>query len=122
MILLDEFEKAHPQLLDLLLQVLGEGRLSDAGGRLADFCNAVVILTSNLGAESFQQGAFGFAGEGVPADRDAASPTSSGEVHRYLKDPNCSTASTASCHRAADSRRGARDRRAAPLKRLEWAT
>src|SRR5262249_30690931 len=63
-VLLDEFEKAHPLLFDLLLQVLGEGRLTDAAGRLADFCNAMVILTSNLGAESFQQGAFGFPGTG----------------------------------------------------------
>jgi DNA polymerase III delta prime subunit len=61
-VLLDEVEKAHPLLFDLLLQVLGEGRLTDAGGRLADFSNAVVILSSNLGAESFQRGAFGFAG------------------------------------------------------------
>jgi ATP-dependent Clp protease ATP-binding subunit ClpA len=60
-VLLDEFEKAHPQLFDLLLQVLGEGRLTDAGGRLADFSNAVVILTSNLGAESYQRGVFGLA-------------------------------------------------------------
>jgi ATP-dependent Clp protease ATP-binding subunit ClpA len=59
-LLLDEFEKAHPLFFDLLLQVLGEGRLTDAAGRLADFTNTVVILTSNLGAESFQQGAFGF--------------------------------------------------------------
>lgn len=60
-LLLDEFEKAHPQFFDLLLQMLGEGRLTDAGGRVADFCNTVVILTSNLGAESYQQGGFGFA-------------------------------------------------------------
>jgi ATP-dependent Clp protease ATP-binding subunit ClpA len=72
-LLLDEFEKAHPLFLDLLLQVLGEGRLTDAAGRLADFCNTVVILTSNLGAESYQQGAFGFAGEGAdPAGRETA--------------------------------------------------
>ncbi|HTU23025.1 MAG TPA: AAA family ATPase [Gemmataceae bacterium] len=66
-LLFDEFEKAHPQFFDLLLQVLGEGRLTDAAGRLADFTNSVIILTSNLGAESYQQGAFGFAeaaGEG----------------------------------------------------------
>lgn len=61
-LLFDEFEKAHPQFFDLLLQVLGEGRLTDAAGRLADFTNTVIILTSNLGAESYQQGAFGFAG------------------------------------------------------------
>jgi ATP-dependent Clp protease ATP-binding subunit ClpA len=64
-ILLDEFEKAHPLFFDQLLQVLGEGRLTDATGRLADFCNAVVIMTSNLGAESFQQGAFGFVRDGL---------------------------------------------------------
>jgi ATP-dependent Clp protease ATP-binding subunit ClpA len=58
-VLLDEVEKADPQLFDLLLQVLGEGRLTDAHGRLADFCNSVVIMTSNLGAETYQQGVFG---------------------------------------------------------------
>ncbi len=44
-VLLDEVEKADAQLFDLLLQVLGEGRLTDAHGRLADFCNSVVIMT-----------------------------------------------------------------------------
>ena len=58
-VLLDEFEKGHPAAFDLLLQVLGDGRLTDAAGRVADFTNAVVILTSNLGAESFGRGAFG---------------------------------------------------------------
>jgi ATP-dependent Clp protease ATP-binding subunit ClpA len=73
-VLLDEFEKAHPLFFDLLLQVLGEGRLTDAAGRLADFTNTVVVLTSNLGAESYQQGAFGFAGVAGdgPARREAA--------------------------------------------------
>ena len=59
-LLLDEFEKAHPAFFDLLLQVLGEGRLTDASGRLANFCNCVVIMTSNLGAASFQKGPMGF--------------------------------------------------------------
>lgn len=59
-ILLDEFEKAHPACFDLLLQVLGEGRLSDGRGRTADFSNSVIIMTSNLGAASFQQAAPGF--------------------------------------------------------------
>ncbi len=49
-ILLDEIEKAHPAMFDLLLQVLGEGRLTDALGRTADFRNAILILTSNLGS------------------------------------------------------------------------
>jgi ATP-dependent Clp protease ATP-binding subunit ClpA len=59
-VLLDEFEKAHHSFFDLLLQVLGEGRLTDSLGRVADFSNAVVIMTSNLGAESFQRGLVGF--------------------------------------------------------------
>ena len=60
-VLLDEFEKAHPSFYDLLLQVLGEGRLTDAAGRLAEFHNAIIIMTSNLQASEFQQGPFGFA-------------------------------------------------------------
>ncbi|HYF51806.1 MAG TPA: AAA family ATPase, partial [Planctomycetota bacterium] len=48
-VLLDEVEKAHPNVFDLLLQVLGEGRLTDARGRTADFTNAIIIMTSNLG-------------------------------------------------------------------------
>jgi ATP-dependent Clp protease ATP-binding subunit ClpC len=60
-LLLDEFEKADSAVFDLLLQVLGEGRLTDAAGRVADFSNAAIILTSNLGAQTFQVGAVGFA-------------------------------------------------------------
>jgi ATP-dependent Clp protease ATP-binding subunit ClpA len=59
-LLLDEFEKADPSFFDLLLQVLGDGRLTDAAGRVADFCNTVVIMTSNLGAREFQRGSVGF--------------------------------------------------------------
>ena len=51
-ILLDEIEKAHSSVFDLLLQLLGEGRLTDAAGQTADFCNCIIILTSNLGASS----------------------------------------------------------------------
>ncbi|MFN0084537.1 MAG: AAA family ATPase [Blastocatellia bacterium] len=50
-ILLDEIEKAHRDTFNLLLQVMGEGRLTDAIGRTADFTNAILILTSNLGAK-----------------------------------------------------------------------
>jgi ATP-dependent Clp protease ATP-binding subunit ClpB len=51
-VLFDEVEKAHPRVLTLLLQVLDEGRLTDSKGRTVDFTNAVIILTSNLGAQS----------------------------------------------------------------------
>jgi ATP-dependent Clp protease ATP-binding subunit ClpB len=49
--LFDEIEKAHPQVLDLLLGALGEGRLTDAKGRFCDFSNAIVCFTSNLGVK-----------------------------------------------------------------------
>ena len=54
-ILLDEIEKADPTIFDLLLQVLGEGRLTDAAGRTTDLRNAVVLMTSNLGARAEQK-------------------------------------------------------------------
>lgn len=66
-ILFDEVEKAHPAAFDLLLQVLGEGRLSDALGRTADFTNCVIILTSNLGAQQ-AGGGLGVAGHEVRGD------------------------------------------------------
>lgn len=59
-VLLDEFEKAHHSFFDLLLQMLGEGRLTDSVGRVADFTNAVIVMTSNLGASEFQRGKSGF--------------------------------------------------------------
>jgi DNA polymerase III delta prime subunit len=54
-VLLDEIEKAHSEVHDLLLQVLGEGRLTDALGRTADFSNVLIVLTSNLGVREAQQ-------------------------------------------------------------------
>ncbi|NGX41867.1 MAG: ATP-dependent Clp protease ATP-binding subunit ClpC [Chlamydiae bacterium] len=50
-VLFDEIEKAHPDVMDLLLQILEEGRLSDAFGRKVDFRNTIIIMTSNLGAD-----------------------------------------------------------------------
>ncbi len=50
-VLFDEIEKAHPDVMDLLLQILEEGRLSDSFGRKVDFRHAIVIMTSNLGAD-----------------------------------------------------------------------
>jgi ATP-dependent Clp protease ATP-binding subunit ClpB len=50
-VLFDEIEKAHPRVLDVLLQVMEEGRLTDGQGRLASFSETVIIMTSNLGAE-----------------------------------------------------------------------
>jgi ATP-dependent Clp protease ATP-binding subunit ClpB len=50
-ILLDEVEKAHPDVFNVLLQVLEDGRLTDGQGRTVDFKNTVIIMTSNLGSE-----------------------------------------------------------------------
>ena len=61
-VLLDEIEKAHPEVFDLLLQVLGEGRLTDALGRTVDFSNVIIVLTSNLGVREAQSG-IGYLGE-----------------------------------------------------------
>jgi len=60
-ILLDEIEKAHPEVFNILLQILDEGRLTDGQGRTVNFRNTVIIMTSNIGAELIQkQGAIGF--------------------------------------------------------------
>jgi ATP-dependent Clp protease ATP-binding subunit ClpB len=50
-VLFDEVEKGHPEVLDILLAVIGEGRLTDAQGRFCDFSNAIVLFTSNLGVK-----------------------------------------------------------------------
>lgn len=82
-VLLDEVEKADPSLFDVLLQVLGEGRLTDGAGRLADFTNSVVIMTSNLGAESYGRLTAGFAGD--PAQAAAAELHFEREVKAFLR-------------------------------------
>jgi len=59
LVLFDEIEKAHPEVFDLLLGILGEGRLTDSLGRLVDFRMAVVCMTSNLGVERSEPTGFG---------------------------------------------------------------
>jgi len=54
-ILLDEVEKAHSDVFNILLQVLDDGRLTDGQGRTVDFCNAVVVMTSNIGSQIIQE-------------------------------------------------------------------
>ncbi|MCR8671437.1 ATP-dependent Clp protease ATP-binding subunit [Agrococcus sp. HG114] len=72
-VLLDEIEKAHPDIFNLLLQVLEDGRLTDGQGRTVDFRNTVVIMTSNLGSEflASRSGPIGFtAGDGTGSPDD----------------------------------------------------
>jgi ATP-dependent Clp protease ATP-binding subunit ClpC len=76
-VLLDEIEKAHPEVWNVLLQVMDDGRLTDGEGRTVDFTNAVVVMTSNLGAGAAKRG-IGFTARepGAEADRMLAAAKS----------------------------------------------
>ncbi|MEY4327870.1 MAG: hypothetical protein RIR71_540 [Actinomycetota bacterium] len=63
-VLFDEIEKAHPDIFNSLLQILEEGRLTDGQGRVVDFKNTVIIMTTNLGTKEITRGALGFTLEG----------------------------------------------------------
>ncbi|KAJ3634388.1 hypothetical protein Zmor_019131 [Zophobas morio] len=71
-ILFDEVEKAHPQVLNVLLQLLDEGRLTDGQGRVVNFRNTIIIMTSNLGAELLINESNGFSSELINAVKQAA--------------------------------------------------
>ncbi len=82
-LLFDELEKVHPAFYDLLLQILGEGRLTDARGRVADFCSTIIIMTSNIGARSFQSGSIGF---GEPSNlQETASAHFKSQVQSFFR-------------------------------------
>ena len=63
-VLFDEIEKAHPDIFNSLLQILEEGRLTDGQGRVVDFKNTIIIMTTNLGTRDISRGTMGFALEG----------------------------------------------------------
>ena len=68
-VLFDEIEKAHPDTMNILLQILEEGKLTDSFGRSVDFRNTVILMTSNLGSEFVRKGgALGFGRSGAEAD------------------------------------------------------
>jgi ATP-dependent Clp protease ATP-binding subunit ClpC len=70
-VLFDEIEKAHPDVFNILLQVLEDGRLTDGHGRTVDFRNTVIIMTSNLGTAGMQRKSFGFrTGDQAGEDED----------------------------------------------------
>jgi ATP-dependent Clp protease ATP-binding subunit ClpC len=84
-VLLDEVEKAHPDVFNLLLQMLDDGRLTDGQGRTVDFSNTVVIMTSNIGSDlitSSTGGGLGFAS----AERDDPSENLRDRLMRRLRD------------------------------------
>jgi ATP-dependent Clp protease ATP-binding subunit ClpC len=69
-VLFDEIEKAHPDVFNILLQILEDGRLTDGHGRTVDFRNTVIIMTSNLGTGEFGRQAFGFRTDGRERELD----------------------------------------------------
>ncbi len=70
-LLLDEIEKAHPDIFNILLQVMDHGTLTDNNGRKADFRNVVIIMTTNAGAETLSKTQIGFTKSGVGGDEMA---------------------------------------------------
>ena len=85
-ILLDEIEKAHPDVFNLLLQILEDGRLTDGQGRTVDFRNCIIIMTSNLGTGDLSQRPFGFnPAAGDDRNSGIVTPELSRSVHDALK-------------------------------------
>jgi len=83
-LLLDEIEKAHPDLFNILLQVMDHGTLTDNNGKQADFRNVVLIMTSNVGAREMSANPIGFGGERDPSPKLALEKTFSPEFRNRL--------------------------------------
>jgi len=85
-VLLDEIEKAHPDVFNMLLQIMEEGKLTDSFGRTVDFRNTVLILTTNIGAELIKSGGgFGFAKRDEEATYEKMKDLLHKEVERYFR-------------------------------------
>ncbi len=85
-VLLDEIEKAHPDVFNMLLQIMEEGQLTDSFGRHVDFRNVILIMTSNIGAELIKnKGGFGFAKQSEEIDYEKMKQTLNSEIERYFR-------------------------------------
>ena len=85
-VLLDEIEKAHPDVYNMLLQIMEEGHLTDSFGRKVDFKNAILIMTTNVGAKSIASGGFGFeASQNTDASYERMKRDVMGEISRVFK-------------------------------------
>jgi ATP-dependent Clp protease ATP-binding subunit ClpC len=85
-LLLDEIEKAHPDVYNILLQIMDEGRLTDSFGRIIDFKNVVVIMTSNIGAELIKNNSgFGFGKKTPEANYEKMRDMLHKEVERHFR-------------------------------------
>ena len=81
-ILLDEIEKAHPEVFNMLLQILEDGRLSDAKGKMVNFANSIIVMTSNLGVRDLSQAQTTLGFQAALATEDAEA----GRRHKAMKD------------------------------------
>ena len=85
-VLLDEVEKAHPDIFNMLLQIMEEGRLTDSFGRNVDFRNVVLIMTSNIGADLIKGGGgFGFQKRSTEVDYDNIKGVLMKEIERFFR-------------------------------------
>jgi len=85
-VLLDEIEKAHPDVFNMLLQIMEEGRLTDSFGRHIDFKNTILIMTSNIGADRItHQSEFGFAKRDEAVGYEKMKHVLQTEVERYFR-------------------------------------
>jgi len=85
-VLLDEIEKAHPDVFNMLLQIMEEGRLTDSFGRHVDFKNSILIMTSNIGADRItSQGEFGFGKRDEEVSYQRMKTMLESEVERYFR-------------------------------------
>jgi len=85
-VLLDEIEKAHPDVFNMLLQVMEEGRLTDSFGRNVDFRNVILIMTTNAGAEAIKnEGAFGFQKPDADASYDSMKERVNERIERVFR-------------------------------------
>ncbi|MHC4518001.1 MAG: AAA family ATPase, partial [Planctomycetota bacterium] len=85
-LLLDEIEKAHPDVYNMLLQIMDEGRLTDSFGRSIDFKNVILIMTSNIGAELIKnQSGFGFGKKTPESNFDKMKDVLHKEVERHFR-------------------------------------
>ena len=85
-VLLDEIEKAHPDVFNMLLQIMEEGRLTDSFGRNIDFRNTIVIMTTNAGAEVIKnQATFGFGKKDADSSYESMKERLKSEIEKYFR-------------------------------------
>jgi len=84
-VLFDEIEKAHPEVFNVLLQILDDGRLTDAKGRVVNFKNTIIIMTSNIGNDVIKQYVLGFTDEPIKEEQKEMKSKVMNALRSYFK-------------------------------------